>query len=173
MADIAGAFDVVAGFCCNGPGRRTVWSYDANGNLIKKGIDLNRSFPSGYTLHTDSRNYNGPRALSSPEARALDTFLKDVAKKHSTRYLVDVHGWFNQIISHSHETLLRNAFLTYFPSVQPTPMGSGGYLSAYATHYLGYHAALFEFPHVSSAAQFRSRNYKGKFISAIKYMIKR
>lgn len=161
------------GTSCNGPGRRTVWNYDANGKLVKKGIDLNRSFPSGYTKLTSDRNYNGTAPLAAPEARALDSFLKQVAQKHTTRYFVDVHGWYDQIISHANETLLRNAFTTYFPSIRPTPMGSGGYLCAYATHALGYHAALFEFPNVSSASEFERRNFEGKFISSIKYILKR
>lgn len=161
------------GTSCDGPGRRTVWSYDASGKLIRKGIDLNRSFPSGFKVYTDDRNFNGSAPLAAPEAKALDGFLRQVADKHATRYFVDVHGWYNQIIADESETLLRSAFWSQFPSLAPEKLGGRGYLFVYAARSLGYHAALFEFPHVSSPGEFAARGYEQKFINAIEYILKR
>ena len=161
------------GNSCDGPGRRTIWSYDASGRLIRKGIDLNRSFPSGYKQYTDERNYNGSMPLAAPEARALDNFLRQVADRHATRYFVDVHGWYNQIIADESETLLRSAFWSQFPALAPEKLGGRGYLCVYAARSLGYHAALFEFPHVSSPGEFAARGYEQKFINSIEYILKR
>jgi len=164
--------------CCNpdglaegtshdGQGRRTIYSYNSSGALINKGIDLNRSFPYGYELLTDERNYNGPAPLSSPEAVALQRLLLKVQQEHGVRYFVDVHGWYNQIITRDNELLLRNVFLANFPSLKKEVLGKKGYISNYA-HYLGYHAALFEFPSdVWSAKEFERSGYQQKFISSI------
>ncbi len=168
--------------CCNpdglldgsshdGQGRRTLYSYNDAGKLISQGIDLNRSFPYGYKSNTSNREYNGPRPLSSPEAQALQTLLLSVREQHSERYFVDVHGWYNQIITKSGETALQNAFLAYFPHLQKEILGGGGYISAYA-HSLGYHAALFEFPqNVYSAADFAKSGYQQRFISCIRKIL--
>ncbi len=158
---------LLEGSSCDGQGRRTVYSYNSAGTLVNKGIDLNRSFPYGYKRTYDKRNYNAPAPLAAPEAVALQQILLKVSSEHSVRYFIDVHGWYNQIITKDSDLLLRNAFLANFPKLQKETLGGNGYISGYA-HSLGYHAALFEFPHdVWSAEEFEKSGYQQKFINSV------
>ena len=160
------------GNSCNGSGRCTVYSYNQNGEKVKRGIDLNRCFPSGFTRYTGARNYNGSTPMAASEAQAIDGFLRAV---HGTRrnIFIDVHGWYNQIITQNPSGFLSQAFKSQFPQTRPSTTQGKGYLMRYAYEELGYESALFEFPaDVNSHADFVRRGYQTKFIGSIHYILK-
>lgn len=157
---------------CNGPGRRTVYSYNAAGKLVRKGVDINRSFPYGYIAESGERNYNLPHALACPEAVGIQKILLEAAKLPGNKFFLDVHGWYNQIIVSNNGGIIRDAFAEQFSGTRPTIMGRHGYLCEYAAS-LGYRSGLFEFPEIYSHAEFVNRKCESKFIAAIKTILKR
>lgn len=133
-----------SGNTCNGPGRCTTTYYISSGILSSKhGVDMNRSFPSGFYTRTSTRNYTGSSALACKESRALATFIQNV-KGADVNILIDVHGWYQQIISVS--SRLQRVFQKYFPNnSRDYEVGAGGYLTRYADS-LGYETCLLELP---------------------------
>lgn len=160
-----------SGTTCNGPGRCTVYRYNSKGRLVKGGVDLNRSFPSGFKARYTARNYTGNRPLMAKEAVVLKKFV-DSSKGKGKNIFIDAHGWYNQTITYKNaKGSVYSAFKKYFPGTRGASLG-GGYISTYAQK-TGYEAALFEFPYVSSEANFNSRKYASKFISTVFYMVKK
>ena len=154
------------GTTCNGPGRCTIYSYNASGAKIRTGIDMNRSFPYGFTRRTGSRNYNGPKALSCIEAQAIAKFVKDHLSATGKNVFVDSHGWDRDILSSNSRLvkIFQDQF-HYNPNTDIRQLGAHGYLSEYASS-LGYDSCLFEFPDtVYSHSDFIK--HRGKFINSI------
>ena len=134
-----------SGYSPDGPGRCTTRYYDSDGNLIKGGLDLNRSFPHQWEQFVDSRYYNGSAPLAAEEAKALAQFIQDV-QGSGENILIDTHGWMAQIIPSDGENVIYQIFKQMFPGNTYADLDSGkGYFAAYAAD-LGYHACLFEFP---------------------------
>lgn len=160
------------GTTCNGDGRRTTHHYDWDGNLVEGGIDLNRCFPYIFYSRYDSRNYNGPQALSAPEAQALAEFTQGVMGS-ANNVLIDAHGWYSQIIvSGGWDCPIYRAFEQNFPTCYYTSLyGSAGYYSAWAAYNLGYDAALFEFPHVPTEEVFHNYSLDEKYVESILWLL--
>lgn len=154
----------------NGPGRCTTHILTEAGEVVYgngKGIDLNRSFPWGFSTNSSNRNYTGSAPLSATEAVALANFLKDVVAPGEKNVLLDVHGWTQQLVAKNPKGRLVQHFQTYFPQNRPTPSGSHGYLIEWAQT-IGYDSLLFEFPYgVSSHASFVAKGYDASFIQAV------
>ena len=90
---------LISGYTKDGPGRLTTSYLTSSGTLsYAKGIDMNRSFPTGWTSYTSARNYNGPAPLACRESAALAKFVQNV-KGGGVNMCFDVHGWFSQIIT--------------------------------------------------------------------------
>ncbi len=150
------------GWTHNGPGRCT--THGPNG----RGIDMNRCFPYNFSPSYTDRNYTGDSPLQAVEAQALHRFVKSI-RGQGHNVLIDVHGWFNQIIcSTGREGQVYQAMKESFPSCQYTSLAGGrGYFSAWAGYTQGFEACLLEFPHVSSAADFHNQNLDQRFVEAI------
>ena len=101
------------------------------------------------------------------EAVVLKNFI-DSNKGKGKNIYIDAHGWLNQTITvNGNRGSLYSAFRKYFTRTRPASFGRGmGYIAGYAQS-VGYQAALFEFPHISSAKTFERNNYSGKFINSI------
>ncbi len=157
------------GTTCNGPGRCTTTYLDSSGNLVTgKGIDLNRSFPTGWVKYTNVRNFNGSQPLASLEAKAIAAFIQDV-KGSGVNICIDAHGWLSQIItSNGSSSSLYKIFKAAFPYNTYENCNKGaGYFTAYAAS-LGYAACLFEFPSgIYSLSRFKSSGYPEKFNNCI------
>lgn len=158
------------GWTCNGPGRCTTTYLDSTGSLVtteKKGVDLNRSFPYGWTKRTDARNFNGTQPLAAQEAQALADFIEDV-KGTGQNICIDAHGWLSQIItSNGSSSQLYKIFKNAFPSnTYANCMNGSGYFTAYAGS-IGYMSCLFEFPNTTSLSGFQSSGYPEKFNDCI------
>ena len=69
----------------NGPGRCAVTT----------GIDLNRCFPTGFTVLTTPRNRTGNTPLGAPEAVALKNLIERLHSQASKLIVIDGHGWLN------------------------------------------------------------------------------
>lgn len=160
---------LIDGYTCNGPGRCTTTYLNSSGSLVTgKGIDLNRSFPTGWTQYTSARNFNGSTPLASLEAQALAQFIQDV-RGSGVNICLDIHGWMSQVITSNGTTSsLYQIFKSAFPSNTYANCNNGaGYFTAYAAS-LGYAACLFEFPSgVYSMSQFQSSGYPEKFNNCI------
>lgn len=163
---------IYGGSTCNGPGRCTVYRYNNSGKLVKGGVDLNRCFPAGFSPRYNSRNYTGSKPLMAKEAVVLKKYV-DSSKGSGKNIYIDAHGWLNETITKNGNTgKIYSAFKKYFPNTRRTSFGRGlGYISGYAQS-VGYEAALFEFPYVSSESSFNRNNYGGKFISSIYQIMK-
>ncbi len=157
------------GSTMNGPGRCTTTSLDEAGQLsTERGIDLNRSFPIGWAVQREARNYNGTRPLAAQESKALAQLLQAV-RGTGKNVCLDVHGWYGQIItSDGPEGALWNCFCKGFPESEWADCTLGeGYFTAYAA-FLGYDACLFEFPgDVSSQTEFEESGYWRSFCDCV------
>lgn len=163
------------GWSSDGPGRCTTHILDDNGNSVYGeglGIDMNRCFPYRFEVEEDSRNYTGKAPLGTAEARALAEFVENV-KGSDCNYLVDTHGWYNQIIVNTDTSgLLYNCFNASFSGNYASLESGCGYFSAWAAYEVGYdEACLFEFPPVSSARKFQTNGYQRKYCSAIRSLL--
>lgn len=139
------------------------------GRCNAQGIDLNRSFPYDFTPVAEPRNYNGTAPLQAPEAQALAELLKSVQGR-GRNCLVDIHGWYQQILTteEKQESRLYQTLCRYFPQCGWGSLEKGrGYLSAWAGYCLDYEAVLFEFPGITDAAAFEAAEYSRTFSSAI------
>lgn len=158
------------GWSANGPGRCTTHILTEAGEVVYgngKGIDLNRSFPRGFSVNNSNRNYTGSAPLSATEAVALAHFVQEAISPEGKNILLDVHGWTQQLVAKDPRGRLVQHFQTYFPQNRPTPSGSHGYLVEWAQT-IGYDALLFEFPYdVSSHSSFVTKGYDASFIQAV------
>ena len=156
----------------NGPGRCTTKSYNSSGQLISRGIDMNRCFPYHYVRFSDDRNYNGTAPLQCAEAKALASFVQS-HKGSGYNVCIDTHGWTGQIICTAGKGTVYQALHEQFPSNVYTYMGKGnGYFSAWAGFTLGFDACLMELPtNIYSHSAFLSSGCVGKFQNAIKYLL--
>ena len=82
------------GYTHNGPGRTTLYSATSS----HKGIDINRSWSTGYTKYKTDRNYNGTEPFQAYESRALRDFLLSHKATKGQTILVDLHGWLNETV---------------------------------------------------------------------------
>ncbi len=151
-----------------GSGRCTIYSYDAGGNLQKKGLDLNRSFPFNWSKDTSTRNYSGTAPLQAPEAKALAAFTEKVMGS-GKNVLIDSHGWQRRtLVMGGQNRTLYQIFNKYFPENDHVAFSSApGFYSAWAGYQLGYDACLFEFPGISGYNDFYNRSCNTRFIRAI------
>ena len=160
---------LISGYSHNGPGRLTTSYITSSGNLsYAKGIDMNRSFPTGWTPYASARNYNGPAPLASRESAALAKFVQEV-RGDGVNMCFDVHGWFSQIItSNGYDNTLYKTLKAAFPgNTYASCRGGSGYFTAYTTT-LGYTSCLFEFPSdVYSLQGFQRSGYCEKFNNSI------
>ena len=160
---------LISGYTKDGPGRLTTTYLTSSGSLSSaRGIDMNRSFPTGWTSYTSARNYNGPAPLACRESAALAKFVQDV-KGSGVNMCFDVHGWYTQIItSNGRDNVLYNTLKSAFPNNSYASCRNGsGYFTAYTTT-LGYISCLFEYPsNVYSLQGFQSSGYCEKFNNCI------
>ena len=83
------------GTTANGPGRTTLYSQAPN----NKGIDMNRCWKyTGYSENTTDRNYIGTAPFQAYEAQYLKDFLQKHKSKNGQTVLVDLHGWYQQLV---------------------------------------------------------------------------
>ena len=95
------------GYTHNGPGRTTLYSFAPD----NKGIDLNRTWSTGYVSYQQDRNYNGTEPFQAIEARALRDFLLNHKATNGQTILVDLHGWLNETMGDNQiGELYRNQF---------------------------------------------------------------
>lgn len=160
---------LISGYTNDGPGRLTTTYLTSSGSLSSaRGIDMNRSFPTGWTSYTSARNYNGPAPLACRESAALAKFVQNV-KGSGVNMCFDVHGWYSQIItSNGWDNVLYNTLKSAFPNNSYASCRNGsGYFTAYTTT-LGYISCLFEYPsNVYSLQGFQRSGYCEKFNNSI------
>lgn len=157
------------GYSCSGPGRLTMSCLTSSGQVDpSRGIDMNRSFPTGWRRLANARNSNGTAPLQCLESQALANFIRDV-RGEGENVCLDIHGWTGQIITSAGRsgaiyTTLKNAFPgNTHASLQGTP----GYFAGYAMA-LGYDSCLFEFPHSSqSLSEFQSTGHAERFSQCV------
>ncbi|MBK1810543.1 SH3 domain-containing protein [Clostridium sp. YIM B02505] len=147
---------LMEGWTNNGPGRCT----------ITTSIDLNRSFPTGFSVDTSSRNYTGSQPLLAPEAKALSALITNLKGGASRMVLLDFHGWLNETLGNS---VIGKFFDDQF-GFSHNPNYGGGYFSTWANS-LGIESALVEYPSVSSTQEALDRGFVTKTFNAIKGII--
>ena len=155
------------GYTKDGPGRTTLYS------KIGKGIDINRSWQtdSYYKRYTDSRNYNGTEGFQAYEAEYLRNFLLSHKSKNGQTVLVDLHGWYNQLIGNEQ---VCSYYKQQYTSCSTATYGKYGtqYLISWARQNLGAKSALVELPQANNYAQVDSMRLSDKYINATLNMLK-
>ena len=142
----------IDGWTNNGPGRTTVTTKN----------DINRSFPTGFTPFYIARNYTGPTALGSPEAKALYGFINKTMEGATEKVLLDVHGWENKTIGNpSIARYFDNEF--GFRNINKYP---GGFVITYGNA-IGAKSVLVEFPVPYSHQDILRRDFSGKFANGL------
>ncbi|EPB8165586.1 M14 family zinc carboxypeptidase [Clostridium perfringens] len=142
----------IDGWTNNGPGRTTVTTKN----------DINRSFPTGFTPFYSARNYTGPTALGSPEAKALYGFINKTMEGATEKFLLDVHGWENKTIGNpSIARYFDNEF--GFRNINKYP---GGFVITYGNA-IGAKSVLVEFPVPYSHQDILRRDFSGKFANGL------
>ena len=142
----------IDGWTNNGPGRTTVTTKN----------DINRSFPTGFTPFYSARNYTGPTALGSPEAKALYGFINKTMEGATEKVLLDVHGWENKTIGNpSIARYFDNEF--GFRNINKYP---GGFVITYGNA-IGAKSVLVEFPVPYSHEDILRRDFSGKFSNGL------
>ncbi|EIF6154290.1 cell wall-binding protein [Clostridium perfringens] len=142
----------IDGWTNNGPGRTTVTTKN----------DINRSFPTGFTPFYSARNYTGPTALGSPEAKALYGFINKTMEGATEKVLLDVHGWENKTIGNpSIAKYFDNEF--GFRNINKYP---GGFVITYGNA-IGAKSVLVEFPVPYSHQDILRRDFSGKFANGL------
>lgn len=157
---------LIDGYTNNGPGRCTT-TYLSGGELVSGGVDMNRSFPTGWMPYAGNRNFNGSAPLATKESAALAQFVQKV-KGSGSNICIDAHGWFSQIITSNGYSKLYDIFKAAFPGNSWANCNNGaGYFTAY-TASLGYASCLFEFPDgLTSLAGFQNSGYCERFVNCI------
>lgn len=153
----------------DGVGRRTAYRFDADGDLIQPGIDMNRSFETGFRALTSDRNFTGDTPLGSPEAQALRDLMAETAGG-SQDVFIDVHGWYQQVVTNESTNLPTAALLAAFPENTYTYAYGTGFIARYADT-LGYEACLFELPAVSSMNDFLTAKYPERLSQGVLDML--
>ncbi|MFR1317195.1 MAG: M14 family zinc carboxypeptidase, partial [Clostridium perfringens] len=139
----------IDGWTNNGPGRTTVTTKN----------DINRSFPTGFTPFYSARNYTGPTALGSPEAKALYGFINKTMEGATEKVLLDVHGWENKTIGNpSIARYFDNEF--GFRNINKYP---GGFVITYGNA-IGAKSVLVEFPVPYSHQDILRRDFSGNLL---------
>ena len=155
------------GYTKDGPGRTTLYS------KVGRGIDINRSWQtdSYYKRFTDSRNYNGTEGFQAYEAEYLRNFLLSHKSKNGQTVLVDLHGWYNQLIGNEQ---VCSYYKQQYTSCTTTSYGRYGtqYLISWARQNLGAKAALVELPQAYNYAQVGNMKLSDKYINATINMLK-
>ncbi|MDC4250519.1 cell wall-binding protein [Clostridium perfringens] len=142
----------IDGWTNNGPGRTTVTTKN----------DINRSFPTGFSPFYSARNYTGPTALGSPEAKALYSFINKTMEGATEKVLLDVHGWENKTIGNpSIARYFDNEF--GFRNINKYP---GGFVITYGNA-IGAKSVLVEFPVPYSHQDILRRDFSGKFSNGL------
>ncbi|MDK0538352.1 cell wall-binding protein [Clostridium perfringens] len=142
----------IDGWTNYGPGRTTVTTKN----------DINRSFPTGFTPYYSDRNYTGPTALGSPEAKALYGFINKTMEGATEKVLLDVHGWENKTIGNpSIARYFDNEF--GFRNINKYP---GGFVITYGNA-IGAKSVLVEFPVPYSHQDILRRDFSGKFSNGL------
>ncbi|EOU3697083.1 M14 family zinc carboxypeptidase [Clostridium perfringens] len=142
----------IDGWTNNGPGRTTVTTKN----------DINRSFPTGFSPFYSARNYTGPTALGSPEAKALYSFINKTMEGATEKVLLDVHGWENKTIGNpSIARYFDNEF--GFRNINKYP---GGFVITYGNA-IGAKSVLVEFPVPYSHQDILRRDFSGKFANGL------
>ena len=142
----------IDGWTNNGPGRTTVTTKN----------DINRSFPTGFSPFYSARNYTGPTALGSPEAKALYGFINKTMEGATEKVLLDVHGWENKTIGNpSIARYFDNEF--GFRNINKYP---GGFVITYGNA-IGAKSVLVEFPVPYSHQDILRRDFSGKFSNGL------
>ncbi|MDK0616325.1 cell wall-binding protein [Clostridium perfringens] len=142
----------IDGWTNYGPGRTTVTTKN----------DINRSFPTGFTPYYSDRNYTGPTALGSPEAKALYGFINKTMEGATEKVLLDVHGWENKTIGNpSIAKYFDNEF--GFRNINKYP---GGFVITYGNA-IGAKSVLVEFPVPYSHEDILRRDFSGKFSNGL------
>ena len=142
----------IDGWTNNGPGRTTVTTKN----------DINRSFPTGFSPFYSARNYTGPTALGSPEAKALYGFINRTMEGATEKVLLDVHGWENKTIGNpSIARYFDNEF--GFRNINKYP---GGFVITYGNA-IGAKSVLVEFPVPYSHQDILRRDFSGKFSNGL------
>ncbi|MBQ1410381.1 MAG: hypothetical protein IIY94_03790 [Oscillospiraceae bacterium] len=136
------------GTSCDGPGRCTTFYYDDDGQLSDAhGIDMNRCFPYAFSPSWRARNYTGETPLACREAEALADFVTQV-KGSGYNILIDIHGWYSQIITSNDYGSIYWAFAHQFSDHSSATLSSSrGYFSAWAAYVEDYDSCLLELPH--------------------------
>ncbi|MGL5066618.1 MAG: N-acetylmuramoyl-L-alanine amidase [Sarcina sp.] len=150
---------VIQGVTNNGPGRCAVAS----------GIDLNRSFPTGFVVRTDSRYKTGPSPLGAIEALALKNFISDLHSKASEMVVIDGHGWLNCTYGNS---TIASYFTRQF-GISHNGVAGGGFFTRWAESLSNTRAILLEYP--SSTRSYNdvlNGNYIGKTYNAMLNIIR-
>ncbi len=155
------------GYTNNGPGRTTLYS------KVGKGIDMNRCWQtdSYYKRYTDSRNYNGTAECQAYEAEYLKNFLLSHKSNNGQNVLVDLHGWYNQLIGNEQ---ICSYYKQQFPTCSTATYGKYGtqYLIAWARQNLGAKASLVELPQANNYAQVNSMRLSDRYIDATLNMLR-
>ena len=162
------------GYTNNGPGRCTTHYINSSGKTVSgKGIDLNRSFPVGFTSLTSSRNFTSTSPLAAIEARSVQNFVTTYQSSTGKNVFIDVHGWTQQIITSSSTSgKLAMLFRSQFSQNSPSRLAKKGYLTDW-TASLGFDSCLFEFPRsVYSHSSFVSSGYPSKFVTTIENLLR-
>ncbi|WP_209012964.1 M14 family zinc carboxypeptidase [Clostridium perfringens] len=142
----------IDGWTNNGAGRTTVTTKN----------DINRSFPTGFSPFYSARNYTGPTALGSPEAKALYGFINKTMEGATEKVLLDVHGWENKTIGNpSIARYFDNEF--GFRNINKYP---GGFVITYGNA-IGAKSVLVEFPVPYSHQDILRRDFSGKFANGL------
>lgn len=167
--DLEHAEKTVYGTSEDGVGWRTAYRFDADGDLIQPGIDMNRSFETGFRALTSDRNFTGDTPLGSPEAQALRDLMAETAGG-SQDVFIDVHGWYQQVVTNESTNLPTAALLAAFPENTYTYAYGTGFIARYADT-LGYEACLFELPAVSSMNDFLTAKYPERLSQGVLDML--
>ncbi|MEQ8199000.1 MAG: DUF3289 family protein, partial [Clostridiaceae bacterium] len=129
-------------------------------------IDLNRSFPVGFSVIKDSRNFTGSEPLLAPEAKALEVFIRNLKSQTSRMVLLDCHGWLNQTLG--------NPTIGYFFEKQfgfgHNDNFGGGYFSTWANS-IGIDSILLEYPPVYCTQEAIDKGFVTKTLNGIKEIL--
>lgn len=154
------------GTTCDGEGRCSVVSDD------DYAVDINRSFPYRFTPCDDERNYNGKTPLACEEARALAQFVPSVMGS-GKNISIDVHGWYQQILTTGGKNQLYRLLLQAFPENKYASLEAGsGYFSAWCGYELGFDACLLELPEgIKSIEAFQNSSIPTAFLAALQSIL--
>ena len=127
---------------------------------------MNRDWAtSNWTRFTSTRNFNGNRPFRSVEARHLRDLMLDVrrADRRARFVVLDVHGWTNETIGHSH---VGRFFNQEFGNGNRVSWGPG-FLVTWAAERLNAEVSLIEFPMPRNSQDVRDSNFSGRFIGTV------